>query len=266
MVYQAWVQMQRLGPYELGPVLGDGGMATVFQAHGPPGNVALKRLHPHISERPEQVGLFRAEARLAERAEHPNLVRALDSGFADGCHYIAFELIEGVSLANRVTKTPLDPIAATHTIRQVLAGVEFLHQLGLVHCDVNPTNILCGQDGSVRLTDFGVATPVGATQTEVRGTYGYMAPEQVRGQPVDARTDVFAIGVVFWELCAQKRLFLRGAPHLTMAAVVEDPVPPLSSSELTGIAMGALSKEPEQRYPSCATFNAELQRIAGTPN
>jgi serine/threonine protein kinase len=247
-----------VGPYQLVRLIGQGGMANVYLARGPKGDVALKVLHEELEKLPEQVFLFEAEGSLARRISHPHLIHALDAGIVDGKHYIAFEWIFGPSLKDLISDATLPAEAAAKIVHQILTGLHYFHGLGLVHCDANPQNILCDPKGDARLGDFGVATPIGSRQSAVRGTYGYLAPEHARGLPVDARTDVFSMGVTLWELWSGRRLYDRGEPHLTLAASVEDPAPELPNKRWNGIVQKALAKDPEERFASAQAFADEL--------
>jgi serine/threonine-protein kinase len=136
-----------------------------------------------------------------------------------------------------------------------------LHSCGFVHGDINPGNLVVATDDRVTLIDLGIAREIG-TGGAVRGTHAYMAPEQVRGEPWTRATDVFAIGVVLWELVAGARLFHRGPPWLSMAAVVEAPAPPLADPALDAIAQAALVKDPARRLASAAELAAHLRAVA----
>jgi serine/threonine protein kinase len=233
------------GGYRLVRSIAVGGVAEVFEAKriadGAPR--AIKRLHRALAHHPDQVELFRQEARLARDLVHPGLVRALDAGQIGDDHYIALELVAGPTLAD--LERPTVPRAVA-IVTEVAAALDHLHRHGWVHADVNPSNILVGAEGT-KLIDLGVATPLGQAQPAVRGTFGYMSPEQVRGEPLDARSDVFALAVVLWELVAGRPLFQRRERHLTLAATVEDPAPLLGYPTLDPFLQSALAKSPTER-------------------
>jgi serine/threonine-protein kinase len=248
-------------------------MAELYLAEDPdePGSQwVVKRLLPHLSIEQEAIELFLLEARLALRcAGHDNVVRVVGSGSEGGDHYIVMEYIDGEMLADLAGEVPSllarRPEAGFAILADACAGLEHIHDSGVIHRDVNPRNLLVGADGRTRLIDFGVAAPhpVEGRGHANRGTHAYMAPEQVRGEPMDRRTDVFAVGVILWELATGERLFFRGPSYLTMAAVVNDPVPPLADPALQAVAARALAKDRTQRYASIAELAHDLLDLAG---
>ena len=250
---------KRLGPYQLLKQLGQGGMASVYIAKGPSGRVAIKILHSVYAQKPDQVSQFQAEGRAALSLRHPHLVRGLDSGEEKGRHYVALELVAGPTLAERMAEDHLTAAEVIPLILQVLGGLEHMHREGMVHCDATPQNILFSSEDAVKLCDFGVVTRVGLKQKSVRGTYSYMSPEQARGRPVDGRSDQYSVAVLLWEVLAGQRLFQRGAAHLTLAATVEDPVPPLTDPAWDAILQRALAKDPEKRFETCASFAESIR-------
>ncbi|HTE49376.1 MAG TPA: serine/threonine-protein kinase [Kofleriaceae bacterium] len=234
------------------------------------GPVVVKRLHRELARRPAHVQLFLEEGRMARRFTHDNLVHAFDAGTVDHDHYIAMDLVRGPNLAQLIQRGPIAPRAALRIAADLLRGLAHMHERGVVHCDVSPTNVLVGRE-RVELADFGVTNPVGEPQPQVRGTIAYMSPEQARGLAVDGRSDVFAVGAIVWELLARRPLFARAAPHLSLAAVVEEPVP--DPAEVSGAdpalatlapaLAGALAKDPAERLLSCAELAAALAAAAG---
>jgi serine/threonine protein kinase len=237
--------------------------------------LVVKRLLRELARRPEHVEMFIEEGRMARRLRHENLVRAFDAGTVEGVlrgpgrdlryedHYIAMELVAGPNLAQLAGRGPVPARAALRVAADLCAGLEHMHREGVVHCDVSPTNVLVGPDRAL-LTDFGAASRLGLPQRRVSGTVPYMSPEQARGLAVDARSDLFAVGVILWELLAGRPLFQRAAPYLTLAAVVEDPAP-LLDGELAAIApilARALAKNPDERQVSCAELGAALRDAA----
>lgn len=261
------------GPYLLERTINVGSIGEVFLARQVDQVVVVKRLHRELARRPAHVQLFLEEGRMARRLRHENLVRAFDAGSAvrDGAadpdHYIAMELVRGPNLAQLVARGPIPPRAALRIAADLLSALEHMHRSGIVHCDVSPTNVLVGPDRT-QLTDFGVTNPVGQAQPQVRGTVPYMSPEQARGLAVDGRSDVFAAGAIVWELFARRPLFLRAAPYLSLAAVVEDPLPDPRQAggpalaALAPILSRALAKDPAERFLSCAELAAALAEAA----
>lgn len=239
---------------------------------------ALKRLHTHLTRNEEAIRQFSVEQRLAVTLPpHANVVRGIEAGEVEGRPYVALELIEGEDLrrivsppASKKSLTPGPPaqivIPHARVVQLVTAacdGVAHLHAAGWVHGDVCPGNVMVSTTTTgdrVVVIDLGVARAIGEAGA-VRGTHAYMAPEQVKGGAWTRATDVFALGVVLWELTAGARLFHRGPPWLTMAAVVEEDVPPLSDPAIDAIARRALAKNQAERMQSAAELAAALRAL-----
>jgi eukaryotic-like serine/threonine-protein kinase len=263
---------EEFGSYRLHRTIAAGSFSEVFLAERADDTAAgrprvplvIKRLHRELARMPEHVELFREEGRLAQRFDHPNLVHAFDAGQVGGDHYIAMELVRGPNLLQlRDLEWPTLPRVLA-IVADVAAALDHVHQAGLVHCDVSPTNLLIGPERA-QLTDFGVASAAGHPQRQVRGTFGYMSPEQARGESLDRRSDVFSLGVVLWELLKHEPLFHRKERYLTLAAVVEDPVPPLMDADLAAlepVVQRALAKDPADRFESCLALAAALREAA----
>lgn len=265
-------RVERFGSYALEQTINVGSVGEVFLARWldpkkDDGQFVIKRLHRELARRPAHVELFIDEGQMAQRFAHPNLVHAFDAGSiergGERDYFIAMDLVRGPNLGQLSSRGPV-PVAVVRRIASDLcAGLGHVHAAGVVHCDVSPTNILIGPERT-HLTDFGVSNPIGRPQPQVRGTVAYMSPEQARGEPIDARSDLFSIGVVSWELLARRPLFLRAAPYLTLAAVVEDPVPPLddpSLAELESVLRRALDRDLARRWPSCEAMAAALATL-----
>ena len=259
--------------YELTELVGTGGMSSVYKAHDTllERNVALKILHDHYSDDDEFVERFRREARAAAQLSHPNIVTVIDRGEAAGRQFIVFEYIDGENLKELLVRSGRLPVErALELALQVARGLAFAHEHGLIHRDVKPQNVLLNGDGKAKVTDFGIARSLdvehGVTQTgTVLGTSNYIAPEQASGQPVGAQTDVYALGVVIYELLAGDVPF-PGENFVTVAMkhVNEPPpnvldvrrdVPPRVAAALDR----ALEKDPRQRFPTMDAFAAELE-------
>jgi len=265
----------RFGSWELEALVAVGGLGEVWRARRDGTTAAVKRLHTHLARNDEARHMFAVEQRLATTLPpHPNVVRGLEADEVEGRPYIALELIEGEDVRRIVAPpaTKHDPAPAKAVIPrsravQLIAaaceGVAHLHAAGYVHGDVCPGNLMVtpakGSDRVV-LIDLGVARAIGEAGA-VRGTHAYMAPEQVHGHAWTRATDVFALGVVLWELIAGTRLFHRGPPWLTMAAVVEADVPPLHDAALDALARRALAKNPVERVQSAAELAAALRGL-----
>jgi predicted Ser/Thr protein kinase len=260
------------GRYELEELVGHGGMSSVYRARDSllERNVALKVLHEQYNADADFVERFKREARSVAQLQHPNIVTVIDRGEADGRQYIVFEYIDGENLKELVVrKGRLDVREALEITLEVSRGLAFAHAQGLVHRDVKPQNVLLNGDGRAKVTDFGIAHSVdveGMTETgTVLGTSNYIAPEQASGQPVDAQTDVYALGVVLYELLAGEVPF-PGESFLAVAMKhVHEPPPnllDLRSEVPLRVAAAvdrALEKDSDQRFPSMDAFAAELE-------
>jgi eukaryotic-like serine/threonine-protein kinase len=290
-LFDPGVGRQRVDRYELMGEIASGGMATVYLARltgmgGFQRFVAMKRLHPHLASEKEFVEMFLDEARIAARIHHPNVVPILEVGASPVGYYLVMEYIEGDTLARLLAraastgkKLPV-PIALRVAI-DMLSGLHAAHELhddqnqpvNLVHRDVSPQNVLVGQDGIARITDFGVARAASrltATRVgQLKGKIAYMAPEQAAGsEDLDRRADVFSSGVVVWEALAQKRLFKAENEAATLSRVMTEPVPllfqvaPQVSKEVSGVVMRALDRDPGKRFANCAAFADALEAAA----
>lgn len=241
---------ERVGRYPLIAPIASGGLATVYlgKLSGIAGferKVAVKLLHPHLRAERELVQHLIAEAKLAARIQHPNVVQVLDVGEDRQGIYLVMEYVEAETLgallkAASQADEPIPERVALRILCDALRGLHAAHEatdadgqpLGLVHRDFSPQNILVGVDGTTRLIDFGVAkvaqSDIHTRTGTVKGKVGYMSPEQARGKAVDRRCDVWAAGVVIWELFAGRRLFKTADEVATMLRVISDPIPPLA--------------------------------------
>jgi serine/threonine-protein kinase len=283
---------QKVGRYEILAEIASGGMATVYlgrlaTAPGFERQVAIKKLHPHLERQQDFVEMFLDEARIVARLHHPNVVQTLEFGADEGGHFLVMDYVEGPTLAKMLAKaaTMGDRIPASIAVRvalDALAGLHAAHELvgedgrllNVVHRDVSPQNILVSVDGSARITDFGVARAnerLAVTRTgQLKGKLSYMAPEQARGEPTDRRADVFAMGVILWEMLAGRRLFRGKADteaetltkvlygDITRVSAVHPEIHPL----LDAICARALERPLDARYPTCADFAEALEQAA----
>lgn len=275
-------QMQLVGRYELLLEVASGGMATVYVgrqrgAGGFERLVAIKRMHPHIGAEPDLAASFMDEARIASLIRHPNVVNVQDVHDADGEHLLVMDYVDGPSLANvmraaRKRNERISRPAAIRILIDALAGLHAAHEitnldgipLGVVHRDATPHNLLLGSDGTVRLTDFGIAKAaersVHTATGLAKGKFRYMAPEQARGGAIDRRVDVFAMGVVAWELFTGERLFQAESDAAILLEVAEgkyrlpSSVDPSIPAELERIVMRALAPNPNDRFPTAAVM------------
>jgi len=260
------------GRYEVEQLVGHGGMSSVYKARDSllERHVALKILHEQYSADDDFVERFKREARSVAQLQHPNIVTVIDRGDEDGRQFIVFEYIEGENLKEHVVrKGRLEVREALEIAVEVARGLAFAHDQGLIHRDVKPQNVLLNGDGRAKVTDFGIARTVdvdGMTQTgTVLGTSNYIAPEQASGQPVDAHSDVYALGVVLYELLAGEVPF-PGESFVAVAMKhMHEPAPNLLDVRgdiplrVAAAVDRALEKDPEQRFPTMDAFAAELE-------
>jgi serine/threonine protein kinase len=257
----------RLGEYELEAELGRGAIGVVYRAHSPDGRVvAVKTLSPALGGDDSFRGRFAREVRVAQEVRNRHLVRILEAGEEDGRPYLVLEYVSGGSLADRLTRGRLQLEEMARLVAEVSAGLDALHEEGLIHRDVKPSNIMLREDGSAALTDFGLAK--GAAYTvltrpgQVLGTLDYLAPELVRGQEATPASDIYALGCVAFECLsgkppfADRSLFGVGTAHLE-----DEPPDPPASPDVAWALLRALEKDPAARPPTATTY-AHLLRAA----
>jgi serine/threonine-protein kinase len=262
--------------YELHEIVGSGGMAAVWRAHDRVLDrpVAVKVLHARLADDPAFLERFKAEAMASARLTHPNIVSVFDTGADGPVAYIVMELCEGETLRDRLTRTgPLAPSEAAGVMVQVLNGLGFAHEHQLIHRDVKPANVLVTPDGRVKVTDFGIAkaayggTADPTTTGKVLGSVPYLAPEQVEGEPLDARADVYAAGVVLYELLTGRPPFQAETDiAAAMLRLTSDPIPPRAvrsgiPKALDAIDMRALARDRDRRYATAADMAGALARF-----
>jgi eukaryotic-like serine/threonine-protein kinase len=261
--------------YELERVVGTGGMSTVYCAFDTllERHVALKILHERYGSDEDYVERFRREARAVARLSHPNIVTVIDRGDQDGRQFIVFELVEGENLKDLVERGgPLPVRRVLELGLEVGRALAFAHAQGLVHRDVKPQNVLLNEDGRAKVTDFGIVRSldaVGHTETgTVLGTSHYIAPEQARGEQVDAQTDVYSFGVVLFELLVGEVPY-PGEAFLSVAMKhVNEPVPsvlerrPDAPIRLATLIERCMAKEPVDRPASMDEVVSELETVA----
>jgi eukaryotic-like serine/threonine-protein kinase len=261
------------GRYELAEVLGTGGMARVYRAHDRvlERDVALKVLDERLSADPEYVERFRREARAIARLPHPNIVTVIDRGETEGWQFIVFEYVRGPNLKQLVQERGQLPVGQALTLaHQAARGLAYAHENGVVHRDVKPQNVLVDPDGVAKVTDFGIAraagTDQGLTMTgTILGTGDYLSPEQASGQPVDARSDQYSLGVLLFELLTGEPPYTGESLFAVAARHVNDPIPsvrdrrPEVSARVEATIRRALAKRPEERFPTTDALIAALE-------
>ncbi|MCX5743471.1 MAG: serine/threonine-protein kinase [Proteobacteria bacterium] len=281
---------ERFGRYDILLELGRGGMAELYLGRrsgvgGFEKLVAIKRILPHLAEDPQFRELFLNEARIAAQLSHPNVCQVHELDEADGELFLAMEYLEGVSWDALIAAAPRGEIAmrlAAAVIAQTSEGLHYAHTLHdatghptpIVHRDVSPSNLFITIDGVCKVLDFGIAKMATGgragpkTRTGVlKGKLPYMAPEQIKGEAVDGRTDLFALGVCLWEALTGERLYDRDTDFLIWKAITEDPVPSVNArvqrypAAIDAVIARALAKDPAQRYATVREFAAELTRI-----
>jgi eukaryotic-like serine/threonine-protein kinase len=274
-----------IGKYRVRRKLAEGGMAEIYLAsvQGPEGfekEVVIKRIRSFLADDPDFVQMFIAEARLASRLNHANIVQIFDFDKHQDTFYLAMEYVRGRSLwdvrrRSREKMMPVPPTLVAHLGADVARGLHYAHMLkekgkplGLVHRDVTPHNVLLSYEGSVKLTDFGIAKAGNKLTSPgtLKGKFAYMSPEQARGEPVDARTDVFALGIVLWEMLTGARLFDAEGDVQVLRAVQHSPIAPPARlnpevhQELDQVVMRALERERERRFSSAHELERALRQ------
>lgn len=287
--------MEQFARYLLLKRLAVGGMSEVFVARrvdaqpmDPP--VVLKRLLPELEDRPDVVDMFITEADVTTMLRHPNLVTVHESGECNGRYYIVMEMMDGPDVADlqRVAFRAGVGIGmglALWICTQALEGLDYVHRaksptsgrpLGIIHRDVSPENLFCALSGHVKVADFGIAKLSGlegftSINIGVKGKLGFMAPEQIRGENLDGRTDEFAVGLILYELCTGKRVYQQGPGESEMALMervreariikprkVESNIP----RRLQSAILKALERKPNNRFKTCGEFAEALREVA----
>jgi serine/threonine protein kinase len=269
-----------LGNYQIVEELGRGGMAVVYRAYQPSLSryVAIKVLPPQLAFDQEFVQRFLREARSAAGLRHPNIVVVHDVGEQGGLYYIVMEYLEGRTLKQVIEQEGSLPVArVARIVEQVASALDYAHQRGFIHRDVKPANIFVGEGDRVTLTDFGIAKAASEAEQLTRtgtlvGTPEYMSPEQAEGGVIDHRTDLYALGIVLYQMLTGQVPFKGNTPHSTLYAVVNHPPPlprqinPALPPAVEAVVLKAVAKRPEQRFQRGAQMTAALQAaVAGQP-
>ncbi|NUN13848.1 MAG: serine/threonine protein kinase [Myxococcales bacterium] len=282
--------LTQLGRYQLQEKIASGGMASIYKARLDAGEgyskiVALKIMHPHLSEEAENVAMFLDEGRLTARLNHPNLIGTFDFGSLDGYRYLAMELHNGVSLAVlcaslKAAKLSIPPEIALFILREILSGLHYAHTLydehktplGIVHRDVSPENVLVTTYGEVKVIDFGIATArARSVQSEagvVKGKVRYMSPEQAAGRKLDHRTDIYATALVGYEMLTGRPLFGTGTGddyHRRIANAPDPALPPDADEHIPAdvlpIFTRALRRRPQDRFTTAEEFRCAIDQV-----
>jgi eukaryotic-like serine/threonine-protein kinase len=282
----------KLGPYEIQSPLGAGGMGEVYRAKDTRLDriVAVKILPSHLSDHPEAKQRFEREARAISSLNHPNICTLHDVGHQDGIDFLVMEFLEGETLADRLRKGPLPTDQVLRYGIEICEGLERAHKSGVVHRDLKPGNVMLTKTGA-KLMDFGLAkaTPGAApasslsmtmsrpsadqpltAQGTIVGTFQYMSPEQTEGKEADARSDIFALGAVLYEMATGKRAFTGKSQASIVAAILASEPPPISAVQpmsppaLEQVVKSCLAKDPEERFQTVHDLKLQLKWIAAT--
>jgi serine/threonine protein kinase len=281
--------MTRIGDYAVERRLGGGGMAEVFLAkvvgaEGFSAPVAIKRVLPSFSDHPDFAAMFISEAKLSARLRHPNIVSVLDFK-RDEAHglFLVMELVEGKDLAQLLATGGVSLSLAIHITMQVLRGLGYAHHpprkddgiQGIVHRDISPQNVLLSWEGEVKISDFGIAKSRESTQAAasimIKGKPAYMSPEQADGRPLDGRSDLFAVGIMLWEMLTGQPLFQGGSTQEILAALLLSPIcspttlRPELSADVCAVTMRLLEKDVERRYGTAEAAVKDLLACVDAP-
>jgi serine/threonine-protein kinase len=269
--------------------LESGGMAEVFRAEseglqGFRKQVAIKRVLPHLSSKKKFISMFLDEARLSAQLSHSNCVQVFDIGVGDNAFFIVMEFVDGANLKaiiEHIRESGRDfPVeAAVHIALEICKGLSYAHELTdsngaplhIVHRDMSPPNVLVTKFGEIKIVDFGLAKANSQLEKSepgiIKGKFSYLSPEAAMGQEVDLRTDIFAVGIILWELLAGQRLFLGDTDFQTVKRVQAAQVPSISQinkkvpAELERIIVRALAREPARRYPTARALGQDLSKF-----
>ncbi|HEX4440308.1 MAG TPA: protein kinase [Thermoanaerobaculia bacterium] len=274
----------RLGTYEILAPLGAGGMGTVYRARDPKlrREVAIKVLPDETADDPGALVRFQREARAVAALSHPNILAIHDFGISEGVTYAVAELLHGETLRQRLGHGPIPVRRAIEIAREIALGLSAAHEKGIVHRDLKPDNVFLARDGRVKILDFGLARKLRPVAVSLRddtlsdrtepgkivGTTGYMSPEQIRGDPVDARSDIFAFGAMLYEMLSGKRAFRGDTSVETLNAILREEPPPLAETGraippvLERIAAHCLEKQADARFQSARDLAFDLASLS----
>lgn len=278
MTQSTWIGRSLGGRYQIEALLGQGGMSAVYKATDPNLKrvVAVKLIHPHLSSDREFVRRFEEEAAAVAQLRHPNIIQVYDFNHDGDTYYIVFEFVPGETLQDRLKRSHAAerPLPLEETIKiaaNTAEAIRYAHSRGLIHRDLKPANIMLNVTGQAILMDFGIVKILGGTQHTatgaVMGTARYMSPEQIKGERIDARTDIYSLGVVLFEMVGGRPPFEADSAMTLMMMHITDPVPDLAQirpgvpADLVAVINKALAKDPAQRYQTAAELVAALGDI-----
>src|SRR5450631_578699 len=270
----------KIGPYEIVALIGSGGMGEVFRARDSTlkREVAIKVLPAYVAQDPERLRRFEHEAQAAAALNHSNILAVYQFGMHEDAPYLVSELLEGETLRQVLRRGPLPLRKALDYAVQIAHGLAAAHEKGIIHRDLKPENLFVTKDGGVKILDFGLAklkqageNQPGATESGVvMGTAGYMSPEQVRGEHVDHRADIFAFGVILYEMLSGKRAFHRATSAETMTAILNEDPPEIPASmpdtppALVRLVHRCMEKSSERRLQSALDLAFDLEEMTGS--
>ncbi len=283
MTHPTWIGYNLAGRYLIDSELGQGGMSAVYRATDTNLRrvVAIKLIHTHLSKDPEFVRRFEVEATSVAQLRHPHIVQVYDFNKENDTYFIVFEFVPGETLQERLTRNGqagrLMPIAEVLKIAEGIGtALQYAHDRDIVHRDVKPANVMLNVDGDAILTDFGIVKIVGGPQHTatgaVLGTARYMSPDQIRGQKVDARSDIYSFGVMLYEMVSGEPPFASDSAMTLMMMHMNDPIPDVTlvradaPPALANIIDKAMAKESEQRYQTMSQLLADLHQVQQDPS
>jgi eukaryotic-like serine/threonine-protein kinase len=257
--------LRTLGPYSLVRRLATGGMADIFLAERDGQPFAVKRILPHLAQHPDVVEMFLGEVELSRVLHDPRIVRIVEAGEDEGAYYLVMELVDGRDLSAILEARP-KPVPETLVaaiLAEVAGALHHAHERRAVHRDVSPSNVMVSYGGEVKLLDFGIAAAKAGDEGVLKGKYAYMAPEQVKGLPLDRRADLFSLGIVAHELATGQRLFYRENQLATLHAITDEDAPRVEgvSAPMAEVIARLLQRDPDDRFQDAAELEAALRRM-----